>query len=210
MIKRIITVSLFCLSALSCPVKSGFLPKIRKPNTSNPSLEHSTDCLEIISQIETVYNIPKNLLAAVAMVESGQKPFAVHVEGKSRFFKSHKDAVKYVTAKKEKGAALFVGPMQICLKSHGRKFKSIEHALNPYNNISFAAELLQSLHKRHGTWYKAVMHYNASSRRVSYTNRVMAIWGGRDKLESLANAEASHKKIRVAFGPGAGIHSKKD
>ncbi|MES2607395.1 MAG: transglycosylase SLT domain-containing protein [Pseudomonadota bacterium] len=209
MIKRIITMTFLGFATLSFPIKANPLPKIKRANTNdNDSLAHSTDCSEIISQIETEYNIPKNLLAAVAMVESGQKPYAVHSCGRAFYFKSHADAVKYVTDQVQKGENLYLGTMQICFKSHRKELKSIEHALNPYNNIRFAGKLLKSLYKKHGTWFDAVKYYNASTRRVAYTKRVMAIWGGRDKLESLANLQAANKKIRVAFGPGVGIHSK--
>lgn len=209
MIKRIITMTLLGFTSLSFPIKANLLPKIKKSNTSkSESLLDSTDCSKIISQIETEYSIPKNLLAAVAMVESGQKPFAVHSRGRAHYFTTHADAVKYVTAQVQKGGNLYLGTMQICFKSHRKELKSIEHALNPYNNIRFAGKLLQSLYKKHGTWFDAVKHYNASSRRVAYTKRVMAIWGGHDELDFAANLEAPVKKIRVAFGPGAGIHSK--
>ncbi len=163
--------------ALTFPVKATMLPKIRNSHNETNALLHSADCLEIISQMEEEYNIPKNLLAAVAMVESGQKPYAVHSRGRARYFKSHADAVKYVSEQAQKGGNLYLGAMQLCFKSHKTKLKSIERALNPYHNIRFAAELLTSLYKKHGTWFDAVKYYNASSRRVSYTKRVMAIWG---------------------------------
>jgi len=207
MIKRIIAAILFSTTSLAIPLKAKILPKLNR-QSNNSLCDQSMDCPGIISEIEAAYGIPKDLLAAVATVESGQKPFAVHARGKARFFKSHEDAVIYVTAQKQKGGALYVGPMQICMKSHRRHFQSVEHALNPRANIDFAARLLQKLRKKHGSWRQAVMYYNASSHRVSYTNRVMKLWGGNEDLTSVANIQPAHKKIRVAFGPGAGIHSK--
>lgn len=208
MIKRIIIMTLLGFSTLSFQTKANVLPKIKRLSKNNSdAMMHSIDCSEIISQMETEYNIPKNLLAAVAMVESGQKPFAVHSRGRARYFKSHGDAVKYVSAQMQKGGNLYLGAMQLCFKSHKTKLKSIERALDPYHNIRFAAELLTSLYKKHGTWFDAVKYYNASTRRIAYTKRVMEIWGGRDKLSALS-MQAPNKKIRVAFGPGVGIHSK--
>lgn len=204
----IVTV-LLGFSALSIPVKANVLPKIKRSHSNDvDALMHSTDCSEIISQVEAEYNIPKNLLAAVSLVESGQKPFAVHSRGRARYFKSHADAVKYVSGQMEKGGTLYLGAMQLCFKSHKTKLKSIERALNPYHNIRFAAELLKSLYEKHGTWFDAVKYYNASTRRTAYTKRVMAVWGGRDKSQLINTLQAPGKKIRVAFGPGAGIHSK--
>jgi soluble lytic murein transglycosylase-like protein len=211
MIKRIITASLLGFSAFALPVKASMLPKIKKSNeTNNELLSKSINCAEIIGHMEEEYNIPKNLLAAVAMVESKHEPFAVYSGGNSRFFKSLSDAAHYVKEQKEMGVKnVFVGPMQICLQSHGRKFDNVEHALNPHQNIRFAAQLLASLHKKHGTWFDAVKHYNASRNKVAYTKRVMAIWGERDHSKSLSKIQQSSKKIRVAFGPGAGIVSHK-
>lgn len=217
MIKRILTSALMVIIPLTIPIKANMLPKIKRHrDQTNEILEQSLDCQEIIKKIETDYNIPTNLLAAVATVESGQKPFAVYARGRSKYFSSHDEAVRFVTEQKKKGVKnLYVGPMQICLKSHGKQFESIEHALTPYNNIRFAAQLLMSLYKKYGTWDKAVMHYNASSRRVSYTNRVMAIWGGDSDYANIKNKTANsdapkQRHVHVGFGPGIGVHSKKD
>lgn len=213
MIKSILTSILMVIIPLTIPIKATILPKIKRPKDSNnESLEQSHNCQEIISKIEAEYQIPTNLLAAVATVESNQKPFAVYASGRSKFFSSHDEAVKFVTAQSKKGLRhLYVGPMQICLKSHGKNFESIEHALTPYNNIRFAAQLLMSLYKKYGTWDKAVMHYNASSRRVSYTKRVMAIWGKNDiPTMHAANNSQKQQHVHIGFGPGVGVHSKKD
>lgn len=202
---------------LTIPITANILPKIKRyKDHNNDTLEQSLDCQKIIRKIEVEYNIPTNLLAAVATVESGQKPFAVYARGRSKYFSSHDEAVKFVIAqKKKKVKNLYVGPMQICLKSHGKQFESIEHALTPYNNIRFAAQLLISLHKKYGTWDKAVMHYNASSRKVSYTKRVMAIWGGDSDFSNIKNHMTNsnipkQKHVRIGFGPGIGVHFKKD
>ena len=209
MIKRIVITTLLGFSTLSFSVNANVLPKVKKNQAhGRDTLKHSTDCSEIISQIEAEYSIPKNLLAAVSLVESGQEPFAVHSRGRARYFKSHADAVKYVSGQMEKGGTLYLGAMQLCFKSHKTKLKSVERALNPYHNIRFAAELLKSLYEKHGTWFDAVKYYNASTRRTAYTKRVMAVWGGRDKSQLMSTLQAPNKKIRVAFGPGAGIHSK--
>jgi hypothetical protein len=57
------------------------------------------------------------------------------------------------------------------------------------------------------------MHYNASSKRVSYTKRVMSIWGGNTKYDAAQDSTLNKQRpnhLRIGFGPGIGVHSTKD
>lgn len=216
-----ITVGLLSLTALTLPfsLKANVLPKIKKSSKENTNSHEVTDCQAIIKHFENEYRIPKNLLAAVATVESRNKPWSVNARGRSHVFPTKNEAVSFIEKQKLRGTKnIYVGCMQICLKSHGKRFQTIDHALTPYNNIRYAAKLLRSLFDRFGSWESALMHYNASSRKVSYKNRVLAIWGG-DKADlvptSFANQVQAPEQtprtphIKIGFGPGMGIHSHK-
>ena len=218
MIKRMLFASFigFLFSFSHFSAKASILPKIRKnikPNVEQApvdNIETSSDCHKIIKAIEEKHHIPANLLAAVATIESHKRPWAVNVRGKSRYFATKSDAVHFIQQQKDKGVKnIYVGCMQICLKSHGKKFKDIDHAISPYHNITYAAKLLKQLYNRFGSWEHAVMHYNASSRKVSYTHRVFALWGETPHLLTAANTtQAPSKHIRIAFGPGVGVRSR--
>jgi soluble lytic murein transglycosylase-like protein len=155
---------------------------------ASPSLEpakaartkHKEDvknCSALIGKIEKEHKIPKNLLSAIAKVESRTRPWSIYARGRGYYFKSHEEASVFLRQHKAMGTKdLYVGCMQICMKSHGRKFKSIEDALNPHDNIRYAAKLLKRLKAQHGSWEDAVMHYNASSRKEAYKDKVLEIW----------------------------------
>ncbi len=144
---------------------------------------HVRNCKEIISQIEQQYNIPKHLLAAIANVESKGQPWAVWARGKSYYFKNHGQAQTFVQQQRNKGVSqMFLGCMQICMKTHGHKFSSAADALDPHKNIRYAAQLLKRLHKKYGNWEDAVMYYNASSNREAYKEKVFRIWNKQKTL----------------------------
>ncbi len=222
MIKRIITIGLLVIAALASPfaLKANVLPKIKKSSKGSSNSHETTDCQAIIKHFENEYNIPENLLSAVAMVESGKYPWSINARGRAHVFRTKGEALSFIEKQKKRGTKnIYVGCMQICLKSHGKRFETLDHALTPYNNIRYAAKLLRGLFDRFGSWESALMHYNASSRKVSYKNRVLAIWGG-DKADLVSTSFANKTKvsedvakvphIKIAFGPGTGIRSHKD
>jgi hypothetical protein len=194
-------------------------PSIKSSVSDHIKNQHvSDDCHALIKKMEREHDIPDNLLAAVATVESRKKPWAVNARGRSRFFSTKEDALTFIHQQKNKGVKhIYVGCMQICLKTHGPKFKDIEHLLTPYHNIEYAAKLLKKLYQRFGSWESAVMHYNASSRRESYRNRVVALWNNPQALSMqqtscISDAAGVHpherekpKHVRIAFGPGVGV-----
>jgi hypothetical protein len=216
MIKRILCISFVTLLS-GFSAKASILPKISKKKIENStpheglSIENSSDCHEIIKHIEKQHNLPANLLAAVATIESHKKPWAVNVKGRSHNFSSKEAAVKFIQKKKDEGAKqIYVGCMQICLKSHGMKFKDVDHAITPYHNINYAAKLLKQLYRQYGSWESAVKYYNASLQKESYTDRVFSMLGGRSDVASRVNSDQTTRPlkkqhVRIAFGPGAGV-----
>jgi soluble lytic murein transglycosylase-like protein len=144
---------------------------------------HIQTCKSIIAQVEAQYNIPKHLLSAIANVESRGRPWTVWARGKGHYFANHTQAKNFVQQQRNKGnSQMFLGCMQICMKTHGHQFSSAADALDPYQNIRFAAQLLKRLHKRYGNWEDAVMYYNASSNMESYKDKVFRVWNKQKSL----------------------------
>lgn len=136
-----------------------------------------TNCFKIIRDAEIKHGIPRDLLYSIAYVESRARPWAVYANGKGKYFTSLNKAHKFIQDKQEEGTEnLFVGCMQLCVKSHGRKFQKIQDILDPEKNIYFAAKLLKQLYKKFGNWEDAVKYYNASTKKESYLRKVMQIW----------------------------------
>jgi hypothetical protein len=154
-------------------------PKPKAKENSDISLVHSTKCPEIITHFEKSLGIPKNLLQAIATVESRKSPWAVFAGGQSAFFKSKEAALKYVNLKNAQGVKVInIGCMQIDYATHKRSFGDVNKIITPYYNIQFAAKYLKRLYQIHGSWADAVRYYNSNDARfnIAYKNRVLAKW----------------------------------
>lgn len=140
------------------------LPSLRMDAKKEESLSvidaNSTDCRKIIAHFEKKYGIPQHLMLAIARVESRCRPWAVHHNGSCLQFRQAKTALAFL---KTASGNIQVGCMQLDCRSHQDKFGSIERMMTPYYNIKFAAQLLRRLHKRYGSWERAVSFYHAAS-----------------------------------------------
>lgn len=114
--------------------------------------------------------IPSEVLYAVALTESGLRidgrirpwPWTLNVAGKGRFFKSREDAcialnrvLKSVSAKR-----VDVGLGQINVGYHGQKVNHHCDLLDPYLNLSIAADILKSHHRSGNDWLIAIGRYH--------------------------------------------------
>ena len=127
-------------------------------------INHFNDCKKIIKYFERYYNIPANLLAAISLVESGQKPWVINRNGHGYCFPNAKSLSSFLKKKPlGKVKCAYVGCMQICYRTHSknRYFKNKNDLFKPYYNIGYAAKHLSDLKKRYGSWKKAVGYYNS-------------------------------------------------
>lgn len=115
------------------------------------------------------YNIPLPILYAVSMTEAGVKqtiqPYALNIDGYSIFPKTKLEALLLIKNAKKNGAKYIdVGCMQINIRYHGKKFKSLNDMLNPTLNINYAAKFLKTLYKKQNSWTIAVARYHTGDR----------------------------------------------
>lgn len=126
-------------------------------------------------KIEKEYQIKKHLLTTISSVETGRWnekeqqslawPWTINAQGKGQFFKTKAEAVKAIKKLQAQGVkSIDVGCMQINLSYHGKAFKSIEDALDPQKNVTYAAKYLKSLYLKKGKdWLKAAMAYHSTT-----------------------------------------------
>lgn len=157
-------------------------PQVLTPKSKPQSLSRS-QLKNLIARTENKYGIPEKLMLAISTVESTLRPWAVYARpgGKptSKFFKTKEQAVQYIKELKQEGRInINIGSMQINLQSHGERFQSIEHALDPKINIDYAGYMLKSLYKRLGSWEMAVRHYHTSKDEYNlpYKDVVWQTW----------------------------------
>ena len=139
------------------------------------------DLAELIDKTEQDYAIPSGLLKSIASVESGNKPYALNISGKTIFTNSKEEAVKIVRLYQDEGVTnIDLGLAQINLHWHGKHFSSISEMLEPKHNLEYAAKFLTGLYKKHGSWNKAVRHYHSANPQyhIKYSRKVLISWLG--------------------------------
>ncbi|MGL4712541.1 MAG: transglycosylase SLT domain-containing protein [Shewanella sp.] len=115
--------------------------------------------------------VPTEVLYAVALTESGfliedkmhPWPWTLNIAGQGRFFRTREDAcfvlteaLKTVSAKR-----VDVGISQINYGYHGHRVNKSCDLLDPYLNLSIAADILHSQHKKGEEWIKAIGRYHS-------------------------------------------------
>ena len=139
------------------------------------------DLDELIDKTEQNYSIPSGLLKSIASVESGNKPYALNISGKTIFVSSKEEAVKIVRLYQDEGVTnIDLGLAQINLHWHGKHFSSISEMLEPKHNLEYAAKFLSKLYRKHGSWNKAVRHYHSANPQyhIKYSRKVLISWLG--------------------------------
>ena len=138
-----------------------------------------------ITSVEQKNGIPRGLLSAIVGVESSFNPYAVNIEGKTITANDKSKAVKTIKNAVNQGVTnIDIGIAQINYRWHKNNFKNIEEMLNPATNIEYAAKLLSSLFKQHGTWHKAIRHYHSANpdHYRQYSRKVVIAWLGHNQL----------------------------
>lgn len=134
--------------------------------------------------------VPSEVLYAVALTESGLRinkgnrkkriqlipwPWTLNIAGKGRFFKTRNDACKVLieTLKTVPAKRIDIGLGQINYGYHAERISVPCDLLDPYLNLSIAAEILKEQHREGEGWLVAIGRYHApadTDRAVSYRN----------------------------------------
>lgn len=125
-------------------------------------------CLDHIVEAEKEMGIPKGILLAVSLVESGgggtPSPYIMNVRGRVLFPRSEAEAATYLRDNQGNlRGNVYAGCMQLSLAHHKQAFRPVEKIVNPEANVRYAAKYLISLRRETGSWAAAVTKYNGSS-----------------------------------------------
>jgi len=137
------------------------------------------DLKTLISSFEQQYSIPQGLLYAIALVESQMNPYAINVEGRAIISRSKAAALEAIKHYRSLGVTnIDVGVMQVNYRWHGKEFANLEEMLDVNNNIEYAAKLLTSLYKEHGSWHKATRLYHSATPEhyKKYSKKIIMAW----------------------------------
>jgi hypothetical protein len=159
-------------------------------------------CAEYTARAERHHSIPRHLLGAIALAESGRWddlsreniawPWTVMAEGRGRYLDSKAKAIAEVQSLQRRGISnIDVGCMQINLHHHGDAFPDLNTAFNPAANTDYAARFLVQLRGTDGSWNRAASHYHSRTpdRARAYGQKVAGIWKSLNTTKASPPAE---------------------
>lgn len=172
-------------------------------------------CLDHIVEAEKEMGIPKGILLAVSLVESGgggtPSPYIMNVRGRVLFPRSEAEAATYLRDNQGNlRGNVYAGCMQLSLAHHKQAFRPVEKIVNPEANVRYAAKYLISLRRETGSWAAAVTKYNGSSgvKAAAYQckikNQLVSLGAG-----SSAELVSTSGKCDVSNPPSVGPRTRR-
>jgi hypothetical protein len=148
--------------------------------TLSTAAEATEACTEKIIQAEKDLGLPRGLLLAISLVETGRDgtphAYAMSVGGRTVMAESAARVRHYLRDRHGRVAgAVFAGCMQISTTAHHENFQPIERILEPAQNVRYGAELLKRLRDQSGSWAAAVAHYQGGT-HDQQRQYVCAVW----------------------------------
>jgi hypothetical protein len=163
-------------------------------------------CGVLAHQAERAEGIPRGLVQALALAESGRwlasegttRPWPWTItSGNDSFYLSSKSAAlrKIHELRAEGRSNIDVGCMQVNLGYHGHAFASVAEALEPASNVAYAARFLRQLREETQSWERATARYHSRhpSRGRAYREKVFRWWN-----ELVDRPEIERPAIRLA------------
>lgn len=148
------------------------------------AVANEPSCSDLAEAAGAPLGIPKGLLSAISLVETGTGgaawPWTVNEGGNGMHFKTRAEALAYLEAAIARGVTnIDVGCMQLNYRWHSKGFKTLEEMLDPVRNTTYAALFLLELQKRLGTWELATAHYHSTDadRGARYVEKVVSASG---------------------------------
>jgi hypothetical protein len=151
-------------------------------------------CRIAAAEAEYRWQIPRQLLTAVSLAESGRWngerreitawPWTVYAEGQGHYLPNKQAAIRKVRTLRAKGVRnIDVGCMQVNLHYHGDAFDSLAQAFDPARNANYAARFMKELHGELKSWTMAAGSYHSRTPDLNRTYRakVKKLWNGERK-----------------------------
>ena len=161
------------------------------------SYQDTLQCEYLAKEAEVRYGLPENILLSISRVETGYQkvdgvrrawPWTLNAGGDSAYFQTKDAALKSLKKRVKQGVTnIDIGCMQLNYRWHKKFFKNLSDMMSPKKNVDYGARFLNRLHKRHGSWEKAVKYYHSSKSKfnVKYYKKVRAVWKKENNEPSL-------------------------
>lgn len=121
------------------------------------------------------YGVPKALALAIASQESGMRPWALNITGRSILRATKEEALAISRAALRAGWSFDIGVMQINAWWIRRYNLPLEVVLDPRGNVQVGVWILAQEIKRHGLNWRAVASYHTPLERNPERGRAYAL-----------------------------------
>ena len=183
-------------------------------------------CTEAVATAERNQNIPRHLVAAISLAESGRWnsdrrakfswPWTVMAEGKGRFLPTKAAAIATVRNLQARNVRnIDVGCMQINLRYHPDAFDSLDEAFDPAANVAYGSRFLKTLFKETRSWQQAAGRYHSATPEHNrpYRMRILKLWNEQKRLaRQQPKADQQQRSIErrrvAAVSPSRSSHRK--
>lgn len=132
------------------------------------------------------YQVPEQILMAVARVETGRQsgaelrpwPWAVNLGGEGHWAADVDEAMQIAQSALDEGRLnIDIGCFQLNIRWHSKGFMSLADMFDPQTNADYAAGFLLQLYRETGDWQTAVGTYHSRNAELAgaYADRVAAV-----------------------------------
>lgn len=200
--------------ALTLLIASAFL--FGNAPRADAARDNAETCTHYFTPFERKFSIPRKLLHAIAVTESGKWdsvnqshepwPWTINAQGKGYYFDSKEQAVAAVMKLSAQGVgSIDIGCMQVNLFYHGHAFRNIAQMFDPVYNVAYASKFLAENYSETSDWGKAVAYYHSrnSEHGRPYAGRVLRSWE-RIGVSYDKSAVSQIKSMASARGGGGG------
>jgi hypothetical protein len=158
-------------------------------DTASATVDDSRVCEAAATRAAAEFGVPRDLLLAVALAESGRQaggafspwPWTINEAGRGRWFPSRQAAESHVESALATGARnIDIGCFQINHRWHAHKFETLAVMFDPVRNAGYAAGFLAELYRETGDWMLAAGAYHSRTPELAerYRGRVAALRAG--------------------------------
>lgn len=168
-------------------------------------------CAAATYSVEHQAKIPKSLLTAISIAESGRRddlnktnvawPWTVTSGSDQWYLDSKSEAVAHVKSMIRAGKRnIDVGCMQVNLYYHGDAFTTLETAFDPLTNVSYAASFLRKLRTSTTDWMTAAGNYHSATPEYHkrYRDKIGEIWRA-ERRNYVTNAAKAFDQAELLF-----------
>ncbi len=144
----------------------GVRPAAAQPATASPRAA----CLDAARAAEAAHDLPRGLLVAVALAESGLHAYALNIGGRSHFPSGSAEALRLL-AGAGRGQSVMAGCVQINARVHA---PGLDWPLDPRRAADWGARHLREKFDSTGDWGDAIRRWNGGPAAGRLVCRVQA------------------------------------